>query len=59
MERVTVKAAASRLGIPEFSLRALMEQGRINIGYVKRNKSRNTYYIIEKLLDEEAKRTGR
>ena len=59
-ERVTSETAARELGMDVLTLRGLMQQGRLNIGYAlkKEGKSKWGYYIYRNLLDLERKRLG-
>lgn len=44
--RVTIKEAASRLGIPEQHLRIALQQGKFPFGHaIKTTENRHTYYI--------------
>lgn len=53
-ERVTSETAARELGMDVLTLRGLMQQGKLNIGYAlkKEGKSKWGYYIFRKPLDE-------
>ncbi len=53
-ERVTSETAARELGMDVLTLRGLMQQGKLNIGYAlkKEGKSKWGYYIYRKLLDD-------
>ena len=53
-ERVTSETAAKELGMDVLTLRGLMQQGKLNIGYAlkKEGKSKWGYYIYRKLLDD-------
>ena len=59
-ERVTSETAAKELGMDVLTLRGLMQQGKLNIGYAlkKEGKSKWGYYIYRNLLDLERKRLG-
>lgn len=59
-ERVTSETAARELGMDVLTLRGLMQQGKLNIGYAlkKEGKSKWGYYIYRNLLDLERKRLG-
>jgi hypothetical protein len=57
MERVTIRQAASELHLTMETVRILMQQGVLDIGYVKVNeKGRCTYIIFRHLLDQELAR---
>jgi hypothetical protein len=57
MERVTIRQAASELHLTMETVRILMQQGVLDIGYVKVNeKGRCTYIIFRSLLDKELER---
>ena len=59
-EWVTVEEASRVLRITRLSVRILMQQGRLPIGYVKDGPNgRKTYLISRKLLDREAERLRR
>lgn len=59
-ERVTSETAAKELGMDVLTLRGLMQQGKLNIGYAlkKEGKSKWGYYIYRNLLDLEKNRLG-
>ena len=59
-ERVTSETAARELGMDVLTLRGLMQQGKLNIGYAlkKEGKSKWGYYIYRNLLDLEKNRIG-
>ncbi len=59
-ERVTSETAARELGMDVLTLRGLMQQGKLNIGYAlkKEGKSKWGYYIYRNLLDLEKNRLG-
>lgn len=57
MEKVTISQAASELHLTMETVRILMQQGVLDIGYVKVNeKGRCTYIIFRSLLDKELER---
>ena len=58
--KITVADAAKQLGLTPLTVRGLMQEGRLNIGYAikHKNSSKWTYYIFEKLLEDEKKRLG-
>lgn len=57
---VTVEEASRVLGITRLSIRILMQQGRLPIGYVKDGPNgRKTYLIRRELLEREAERLRR
>jgi predicted PP-loop superfamily ATPase len=57
MERVTIRQAASELHLTMETVRILMQQGVLDIGYVKVNEcGRCTYIIFRSLLDKELER---
>jgi hypothetical protein len=57
MERVTIRQAASELHLTMETVRILMQQGILDIGYVKVNETgRCTYIISRALLDKELER---
>ena len=58
MELMTVQEASAALGIPQLSLREMMKQGEIDIGYAHKAAKRWTFYISRKLVEQEAKRLG-
>lgn len=53
---MNIKVAAERLGMNELTIRSLMKQGDLNIGFVKRNRERDSYIIIPEMLEKEIKR---
>ena len=55
---VTIQQAAKELGMTPLSLRELMAQGRINIGYAyqRHGCGKRKFFIYRHLLDEEKKR---
>ena len=55
---VTIQQAAKELGMTPLSLRELMAQGRINIGYAyqRPGSGKRKFFIYRHLLDEEKKR---
>ena len=58
--RVTPQVAAEELGMDVLTVRGLMQQGKLDIGYAlkKEGKSKWSYYIYRKLLDETKERLG-
>lgn len=57
MERVTIRQAAQELHLTLQTVRILMQQKELNIGYVKTNEDgRHTYFIFRHLLDKELER---
>ena len=57
MERVTIRQAAKELHLTLQTVRLLMQQGVLDIGYVKVNENgRCTYIIFRHLLDQELAR---
>ena len=59
-EWVTVEAASRILGITRLSVRILMQQGRLPIGYVTDGPNgRKRYLIRRELLEREAERLRR
>ncbi len=52
--RVTPSIAAAELGMSVLTLRGLMQQGKLNIGYAlkQEGKKKWSYYIYRKKLDE-------
>ena len=59
-ERVTVNEAASELRVSVLTLRGLMQQNKLNIGYaIKQDGNKRwSYFIYRKLLNEEKQRLG-
>ena len=57
-DTVTVAQAAKELNMTPLSLRELMAQGRINIGYTYQRPGcgKRKFFIYRHLLDEEKKR---
>ena len=57
-DTVTVAQAAKELNMTPLSLRELMAQGRINIGYAYQRPGcgKRKFFIYRHLLDEEKKR---
>lgn len=55
---VTIAQAAKELGMTPLSLRQLMIQNRLNIGYVYRREgsSKHRFFVYRHLLDEEKRR---
>lgn len=60
-ERVTPEQAAKELNIGVLTLRGLMQEGKLDIGYAlkKPGKTKWGYYIFRGLLDKEKERIGR
>ena len=58
--RVTPSVAAAELGMSVLTLRGLMQQGKLNIGYALKHEGKKkwSYFIYRKPLDEEKKRLG-
>lgn len=58
IDRVSVIEASKELQMDQESVRCLMQQGRLPIGYAfrKPNGKQWTYYIYRGLLDQELKR---
>lgn len=58
--RVTIETAASELGMSVLTVRCLMQQERLPIGYaLKRDGAKRWgYYIFRTLLDAEKDRLG-
>ena len=58
MERMTTADAAKELNINVVGLQALMQQGRLPIGYAVKlpGSSRFTYYIYKELVESYKKR---
>lgn len=58
--RVSVKEAASELHIGMLTLKCLMQEGRLPIGYALKRpgKTKYGYYIYRRLLDEHKKQLG-
>jgi hypothetical protein len=55
--RITVEEASRSLGLTPLSVRLLMQQGQLNIGYViKTGRKRHTYLIYQELLERELSR---
>lgn len=55
---VTISQAAKELGMTPLSLRELMAQGRINIGYAykREGSGKRKFFIYRHLLDKEKER---
>lgn len=52
--RITVEDASRALGLTPLSVRLLMQQGQLDIGYViKTGQKRHTYLIYRELLERE------
>ena len=52
--RITVEDASRALGLTPLSVRLLMQQGQLDIGYViKTGRKRHTYLIYRELLERE------
>lgn len=51
-----VKEAAQALGLNVETVRLLMEEKVIDIGYVLKHKKRNRYIIVPELLQKEVER---
>ena len=58
--RVSVNEAAKELKMSEPTVRGLMQENKLNIGYALKRpgKSKWGYYIYRNLLDDELKRLG-
>ena len=57
MERVSVAQAAKELHMTAQTVRILMQQKQLDIGYVKAMENgRHVYYIFRSLLDKELNR---
>lgn len=55
--RITVEDASRALGLTPLSVRLLMRQGQLDIGYViKTGRKRHTYLIYRELLERELSR---
>ena len=55
--RITVEDASRALGLTPLSVRLLMQQGQLDIGYViKTGQKRHTYLIYQELLERELSR---
>ena len=55
--RITVEDASRVLGLTPLSVRLLMRQGQLDIGYViKTGHGRHTYLIYQELLERELSR---
>lgn len=55
--RITVEDASRALGLTPLSIRLLMRQGQLNIGYViQTGHGRHTYLIYQELLEKELSR---
>lgn len=55
--RITVEDASKVLGLTPLSVRLLMRQGQLDIGYViKTGHGRHTYLIYQELLERELSR---
>ena len=55
--RITVEDASRALGLTPLSVRLLMRQGQLDIGYViKTGQKRHTYLIYRELLERELSR---
>ena len=52
--RVTPSVAAAELGMSILTLRGLMQQGKLNIGYALKHEGKKkwSYFIYRKPLDE-------
>lgn len=57
-EKVTIADAARELGMTPLSLRELMAQGRINIGYSyqRPGSGKRKFFVYRHLLDKEKER---
>ena len=52
--RITVEDASRALGLTPLSVRLLMRQGQLDIGYViKTGEKRHTYLVYQELLERE------
>ena len=52
--RITVEEASRALGLTPLSVRLLMQQGQLDIGYViQTGQKRHTYLIYQELLERE------
>jgi hypothetical protein len=58
--KVTVSEAAKELKISESTLRGLMQEGKLNIGYAMKREGKQKwgYWIYRTLLDAEKRRLG-
>lgn len=58
--RVTPSVAAEELGMSVLTLRGLMQQGKLNIGYALKHEGKKkwSYFIYRKLLNDEKERLG-
>ena len=55
--RITVEEASRSLGLTPLSVRLLMQQGQLDIGYViKTGEKRHTYLVYQELLERELSR---
>ena len=58
--RVTPSVAAAELGMSVLTLRGLMQQGKLNIGYALKHEGKKKwgYYIYREPLEKEKRRLG-
>lgn len=55
--RITIEDASRALGITPLTVRILMQQGQLDIGYViKTGRKRHTYLVYRELLERELSR---
>ena len=55
--RITVEDASRALGVTPLTVRILMQQGQLDIGYViKTGQKRHTYLVYQELLERELSR---
>ena len=59
-DRVSIKTAASELGMSVITLRGLMKQGKLDIGYAlkKEGSKRWSFFVWRKPLDELKEKLG-
>ena len=51
-QRVSVKNAARELGVSELTVRGLLQEGKLDIGYALKHENRWSYFIWRKPLDD-------
>lgn len=55
--RITIEDASRALGITPLTVRILMQQGQLDIGYViQTGQKRHTYLVYQELLERELSR---
>ena len=55
--RITIEDASRALGVTPLTVRILMQQGQLDIGYViQTGQKRHTYLVYQELLERELSR---